>query len=25
VGDSAVRHYDGWQHAHEKSKRASGG
>lgn len=24
VGDSAVRHYDGWQHAHEKSKRASG-
>ncbi len=25
VGESAVRHYDGWQHAHEKSKRASGG
>jgi hypothetical protein len=24
VGDSAVRHYDGWVHAHEKSKRASG-
>jgi len=24
VGDSAVRHYDGWLHAHEKSKRASG-
>ncbi|MFO0599768.1 MAG: EcsC family protein [Myxococcaceae bacterium] len=24
VGDSAVRHYDGWQHAHEKSQRASG-
>lgn len=25
VGDSAVRHYDGWQHAHAKAKRASGG
>lgn len=24
VGDSAVRHYDGWLHAHEKSKRAAG-
>lgn len=24
VGDSAVRHYDGWVHAHEKSQRASG-
>ncbi|MBL8910406.1 MAG: hypothetical protein JNM17_06850 [Archangium sp.] len=24
VGDSAVRHYDGWSHAHEKSQRASG-
>lgn len=25
VGDAAVRHYDGWGHAHEKSKKASGG
>lgn len=25
VGDSAIRHYDGWVHAHEKSKKASGG
>lgn len=25
VGDSAIRHFDGWVHAHEKSKRASGG
>ncbi len=25
VGDSAVRHYDGWVHAHEKSKKAAGG
>ncbi len=24
VGDSAIRHYDGWVHAHEKSKKASG-
>ncbi len=24
VGDAAVRHFDGWQHAHEKSKKASG-
>lgn len=24
VGDAAVRHYDGWLHAHEKTKRASG-
>ena len=24
VGDSAVRHYDGWVHAHEKTKKASG-
>jgi hypothetical protein len=24
VGDSAVRHYDGWVHAREKSQRASG-
>jgi EcsC protein family len=24
VGDSAVRHYDGWVHAHEKSRKASG-
>jgi uncharacterized protein (DUF697 family) len=25
VGDSAIRHYDGWVHAHQKSKKASGG
>ena len=25
VGDAAVRHYDGWVHAHEKTKKASGG
>lgn len=25
VGDGAVRHYDGWVHAHEKQKKASGG
>jgi hypothetical protein len=25
VGDAAVRHYDGWVHAHEKQKKASGG
>ncbi len=25
VGDSAIRHFDGWVHAHEKQKRASGG
>lgn len=25
VGDAAVRHYDGWSHAHEKSKKAAGG
>jgi hypothetical protein len=25
VGDSAVRHYDGWVRAHEKAKKASGG
>lgn len=24
VGDSAIRHYDGWVHAHEKTKKASG-
>lgn len=24
VGESAVRHYDGWVHAHEKSQKASG-
>lgn len=24
VGESAVRHYDGWVHAHEKSKKAAG-
>lgn len=24
VGDSAIRHFDGWVHAHEKSKKASG-
>lgn len=24
VGDSAIRHYDGWLHAQEKAKRASG-
>ena len=24
VGYSAIRHYDGWVHAHEKSKKASG-
>jgi uncharacterized protein (DUF697 family) len=24
VGDSGIRHYDGWVHAHEKSKKASG-
>jgi hypothetical protein len=24
IGDAAVRHYDGWVHAHEKTKRASG-
>lgn len=24
VGDAAVRHYDGWVHAHEKTKKASG-
>jgi hypothetical protein len=24
IGDAAVRHYDGWLHAHEKTKRASG-
>jgi hypothetical protein len=23
VGDAAIRHYDGWVHAHEKTKRAS--
>jgi hypothetical protein len=23
VGDAAIRHYDGWQHAHEKTRRAS--
>lgn len=25
VGDAAVRHFDGWGRAHEKSKKASGG
>lgn len=25
VGEAAVRHYDGWVHAHEKQKKASGG
>jgi hypothetical protein len=25
VGESAVRHFDGWVHAHEKAKKASGG
>lgn len=25
VGESAVRHYDGWVHAHEKSQKAAGG
>lgn len=24
VGDSAVRHFDGWGHAHEKTKKATG-
>ena len=24
VGESAVRHYDGWVHAHEKSQKATG-
>lgn len=24
VGDAATRHYDGWVHAHEKSKKAAG-
>jgi hypothetical protein len=24
VGDAAVRHYDGWLHAHEKAKKAAG-
>lgn len=24
VGDAAVRHYDGWVHAHEKARRATG-
>jgi hypothetical protein len=24
VGDAAVRHYEGWVHAHEKTKKASG-
>lgn len=24
VGDSAIRHYDGWVHAHEKGKKARG-
>jgi len=25
VGEAAMRHYDGWVHAHEKQKKASGG
>lgn len=25
VGDAAIRHYDGWTRAHEKTKKASGG
>jgi len=25
VGDSAIRHYDGWVHAHEKSKKKASG
>lgn len=25
VGESAIRHFDGWVHAHEKAKKASGG
>lgn len=25
VGEAAVRHYDGWVHAHEKSQKAAGG
>lgn len=24
IGESAVRHYDGWVHAHEKARKASG-
>jgi len=24
IGDAAVRHYDGWVHAHEKTRKASG-
>ena len=24
IGDAAIRHYDGWVHAHEKTKKASG-